>query len=89
MFLEKKSCSRYYPQLYDDVLTMTGGICSELPGIANGGVTVLGGTQQELRFHCDPGFLLLGSSDLKCMPDNTYVMIIISLVPHSALKSEK
>ena len=68
---------------------MTGGICSELPGIANGGVTVLGGTQQELRFHCDPGFLLLGSSDLKCMPDNTYVMIIISLVPHSALKSEK
>ena len=68
---------------------MTGGICSELPGIANGGVTVLGGTQQELRFHCDPGFLLLGSSDLKCMPDNTYVMIIISLVAHSALKSEK
>ncbi len=48
-----------------------GGICSEPPGIANGRVSVLGGTQQQLKYYCNSGYLLWGHSELVCLANNT------------------
>lgn len=48
-----------------------GGICSEPPKIDHGRAHVLGGTQQQLRYFCDPGFLLWGQPDLVCGANNT------------------
>ena len=56
---------------------LSGGICSEPADILNGRHSVLGGTQQQLHYQCDPGFLLWGASDLVCLANNTYVNAII------------
>ena len=56
---------------------LSGGICSEPPDILNGRHSVLGGTQQQLRYQCEAGYLLWGPSDLVCLANNTYVNAII------------
>lgn len=58
-------------------LINVGGICSEPPAISNGRVSVLGGSQQHLKYHCDSGFLLWGASDLVCLGNNTYENVLI------------
>jgi len=55
-----------------EVQANSGGMCRQPPAIANGRVVVLGGTQQQIRFECNPGYLLWGSSDLACLANNTW-----------------
>jgi len=55
-----------------EVVAHSGGICSEPADILNGRHSVLGGTQQQLHYQCDPGFLLWGASDLVCLANNTW-----------------
>jgi len=55
-----------------EVVAHSGGICSEPPDILNGRHSVLGGTQQQLRYQCEPGYLLWGPSDLVCLANNTW-----------------
>jgi len=55
-----------------EVVAHSGGICSEPPDILNGRHSVLGGTQQQLRYQCEAGYLLWGPSDLVCLANNTW-----------------
>ena len=71
MKVMRKICTHKY------ISFLSGGICSEPADILNGRHSVLGGTQQQLHYQCDPGFLLWGASDLVCLANNTYVNAII------------